>query len=99
MQRPVRSRRGAGVVGDHDDGLAVVGGELAQQVEDAGGGLAVEVTGRFVGDQQGGIRDQRAGDRDALFLAAGQLRRRVVHPVGEADQLERCGHAGVSVFL
>ena len=34
---------GLGVVGDHDDGLAVIGGEGAEEVEDGAGGFAVEV--------------------------------------------------------
>ena len=40
---------------------------------------AVEVAGRLVGDDQRRIGDQRARDRDALLLAAGQLVR-VVRP-------------------
>ena len=36
-----------------------------------------------------GLAGQRAGDRDALHLAAGELGRPVVHAVGEADLLEQ----------
>ena len=69
---------GLRVVGDHDDGLAVLAVELLQQAEDLLGGLAVEVAGRLVADQQRRIGDDRAGDGDALLLAAGQLARLVL---------------------
>ena len=52
--------------------------------QDVGAGRAVEVAGRLVGEDQGGIGDERPGDRDALLLAAGQLGRLVVEPVAEA---------------
>ena len=42
----------------------------------------VELRGRLVGDQEPRLVRERAGDRDALLLAAGQLLRAVVHPVG-----------------
>src|SRR5690606_12627148 len=64
---------GLRVVGDHDDGLAVLAVEHLQQAQDLVGGLAVEVAGGFVADQQGGVGDQGAGDRHALFLAAGKF--------------------------
>ena len=41
--------------------------------------------GRLVGEQDVGVHGERARDRDALHLAAGELRRLVVHPVAEAD--------------
>ena len=57
-----------------------------QQVDDLPAGGLVEVAGRFVGDQDGGIGRQRAGDGDALLLAAGQLRGIVVQPVAKPDR-------------
>ena len=51
--------------------------------------LAVEIAGRLVGEQHFGLGDDRAGDGDALLLAAGKLGRRMVPPVGEADLVER----------
>ncbi len=58
---------------DGDDaGLA---DELQELLEDALGGLGVEIAGRLVGEQdQRGVGDG-AGDGDALLLAAGQLGR------------------------
>ena len=51
--------------------------------------LAVEIAGRLVGEQHVGVGDDRAGDGDALLLAAGKLGRRMVPPVLEADLVER----------
>ena len=56
----------------------------------------VEVAGRLVGEDQGRVGDQRPGDRHALLLAAGQLRRLVVDAVAEAQPLERLASPGAS---
>ena len=40
-----------------------------------------------------GVAGERARDRDALLLAAGELRRDVLHARGEADALERFADA------
>ena len=45
----------------------------------------VEIAGRLVGDEDGGIGRQRAGERDALLLAAGQFGRIVMQPLGKPD--------------
>ena len=55
----------------------------------AAGVARVEVAGRLVAEQQARRADQRAGDRHALLLAAGQLRRQEVGAVGDADPVER----------
>ncbi len=73
VEDPVGDRRGARVVGDHHDRLAVGCAHVAQQREDLGARLRVEVAGRLVGEDDGRPRDQRAGDRDALLLATGEL--------------------------
>ena len=57
--------------------------------EHVGAGGGVEVAGRLVGEQHGRLGDERAGDRDALLLAAGELRRLVVAALGEADALDQ----------
>ena len=46
-----------------------------QQIDDLLAGALVEIAGRLVGDQDRRIGRQRARQRDALLLAAGQLRR------------------------
>ena len=47
--------------------------EPAHQRDDLGGALAVEVAGRLVGPDDRRVVDERARDRDALPLAAGEL--------------------------
>src|SRR5262245_30670277 len=47
--------------------------QLAHQVEDLLGRTCVEVSGRFIGDNQGRIGDDGPGDADALLLAARKL--------------------------
>ena len=48
-------------------------------------GRRVEVAGRLVGEDHARLDGERAGDRDALLLAARELRRQVVGALGEAD--------------
>ena len=44
-----------------------------EQIDDFLAGMAVEVAGRFIGQNQGWLHDGGAGDGDALALAAGEL--------------------------
>jgi hypothetical protein len=53
-----------------------------------GAAPAVEITRRFVGQQDRGIRDQRPGDGDALLLASRQLIWAVVDSVRQPDHLQ-----------
>ena len=82
---------------DQANELAVVGGDehgraagvdLAQQVHDLERQIGIEVAGRFVGEQQHRIVDERARDRDALLLTARQVLRVGVHAVLQPDPLE-----------
>ena len=57
-----------------------------------GGG--VQVAGRLVGEDQRRVGDQRAGDRDALLLAAGQLGGQVVDAVAQPDLAQRAPAPG-----
>ena len=59
--------------------------EFLQQRHDLQAGARVERAGRLVGEDQQRARDQRARDRHALLLAAGELRRLVVGALGEPD--------------
>ena len=59
-----------GIVRDHQDGLPPVMG-LTQQSQHVEGGLAVQVAGGFVGQQDGGLVDERTRQRHALFFTAG----------------------------
>ncbi len=76
-----------GVVGDeHDRPPLVV--ERLENRDDLLRGVRVEVAGRLVGEQDGRIVHQAAGDGDALLLAARQLRRGVVPALRQAHPLE-----------
>ena len=75
-------------MGNEDDGLLQRLVQFAEQVEDLVGRLGVEIPGRLVGDNESRIGDDGAGDADALLLAAGKLARTMLHPVGQADQVE-----------
>ena len=73
----VGDRSGPRFVGDHHDRLPEVLDRVAEQLEDLGARRRVEVAGRLVGEHDVGLGDERPRDRDALLLAAGELR-----PVG-----------------
>ncbi len=51
--------------------------------------LEVERAERLVEQQHLGVVDQRAGERDALLLAAGELGRLAARELGHLHQLER----------
>ena len=77
------------VVRDDHDRAALVGAR-AQQAQDHGAGLVVEVARRLVGEHDGRVVDERPRDREALLLAARELRgqRGGDHPQPEpVDQL------------
>src|SRR5688572_16551424 len=80
--------RHLGLVRNHQDGDPGLV-ELDEEFHDLERALGIEVAGRLVGEQDFGIGHQRAGDGDALLLAARQLGRRVVGPRHEADPVER----------
>jgi hypothetical protein len=75
-------------VRDHHGRLPAVLNRLPQQLEDLAAGLGVEVAGRLVGEDDGRLRDESAGDRHALLLAAGELGGPVHPPVLEPDRLD-----------
>ena len=57
------------------------------------GGSGVEIAGRFVRQKQLGIVDHRAREGDALLLAAGEFRRAVVGPFGDAKKAQKVERA------
>src|SRR5262245_4752733 len=75
------------LVRNDDDGLSVVV-QLVEQREDLDAGLRVEVARRLVSEKDRRVRDERARDRNALPLAAGQLIRQVIGTVLETHALE-----------
>ncbi len=98
----------AQVVRDEDDGDAALRVQPLEQAHDLRAGLRVEVARRLVGQDDGRLGDQRAGDGDALLLAARQLVGVVLQPVAQPDGFQRLAgpltplartHAGVDQRL
>ena len=83
-------RRDVGVVRDHEDRVARAV-QLAEKFHDDGFVGFVEIAGGLVGEDQLGLIDQGAGDRDALLLAAGELRGEMREAVAEADATQGFG--------
>ena len=64
---------------------------LIQTLEDVhhlDAGARVQVAGRLVRQEDGGLVDQGAGNRHPLLLAARELVREVIHPVVEPDRVQ-----------
>ena len=79
--RPAAALGDLHVVRHDDDGRAEARVQVADQREDLLAGARVEIAGRFVGEQNRRIDRQRAGDRDALALAARELVGQMLQPV------------------
>src|SRR5687768_5833098 len=77
-----------GIVRYQDD-RAPFRAELAEQFEDVFARVRVEIAGRFVGENDFRMVDERPGYRYALLLAAGNLHRPMFAAVIEPDQLQR----------
>jgi len=80
-----------GVVGDQNQGRALAGVELKQEVGDAPGPGAVEVAGVAIGGSNLRGRGESAGDGDARLLAAGKLARVGRQARGEAHFVKVVG--------
>ena len=74
---------------DDDDRDAELFVDVADQLKDLARRLGVERAGRFVAQQNLGVRRQRAGNGDALLLTAGELRGIGLRLVGQADRLQK----------
>ena len=79
--------RDVGFVSHQDDGVAVLM-QLVKQRHDFGAGGGVQVPGRLISQDEGRIVDQRAGDRDSLALAAGELIGPMIDSFSELDGLK-----------
>ena len=77
------------VVGDIDEGDAGAALQLLELGAHALAQLGVEIGQRLVEQQDRRLDHQRAGERDALLLAAGQLVRVAALEPGEIDQRQR----------
>src|SRR5919198_412062 len=82
------------VVRDHENGGAG-GVELADERDDRCAGGAVEVSGRFVGEDNRRPPDEGPGDCNPLPLPSGELGGLECRALGEADPFERLVRAPV----
>ena len=86
---PVHLGGEALVVGRDQRGAAFAADQAEEFGEHRVGGRFVEVAGRLVGEHQRRAVGERAGDRDALLLAARQLGRAMVEPLRQAERAEQ----------
>lgn len=90
------TRKAGGQVGtvcDADQHAADVATEFQQQAADRVGIFAVEVAGRFIGEQQGGLIDECSADGDSLSLTTGQLRGTMFQTMLQANSFEHLRRA------
>ena len=73
---------------DNNDGLALVV-ELIDQRHNFPAGLAVQVTGGLIGQQNGRMTDQGAGNGYPLALPAGELVGQGIQAVSQANPFQR----------
>jgi hypothetical protein len=76
-------------VGDDHGGRAELPVYLRDGAEHQPSGLDVEGSGRLIAQQALRALGDGPCDRDALLLAPGQLRGKVVAPIAQANQRER----------
>lgn len=82
---PIGDVQDSAVVGDHQDGPAVLASQLLEHGDSLTAGLLVQRGSRLVGQDQLGLVDQAAGDGDSLLLSAGQGVGLVVDPLAESE--------------
>ena len=87
------------VVGDEDGGDARLALDPADLVAHRGAQLCVQVRQRFVEEEHGRFHDERAGERDALLLSAGELGDPAAGEVAEPYQAQRVVHPALDVRL
>src|SRR5208282_818950 len=85
VQHAIATRGKRRVMGDEHKGRAALAMAAEQKLDDLASRRLVEIAGRLVGDDNGGIGRQRAGERDALLLATGKFGRVVVEAFRQAD--------------
>jgi len=81
-------------VGDKKDGGFFFASEASDEFDDGVTGGGVEITGGFIGEKDGGLVDEGAGDGGALKLSARELVGAVVGAIGEMDGGEEVAGAG-----
>ncbi len=76
-------------VRDDNNARTLLVGDFAEQFHDLPATVAIEGGGGFVGEDEAGLVGQRAGNGDALLLAAGERVRAVVGALGHAEVVEQ----------
>ncbi len=87
LHQPLCGKRSGNVVGDHHNGFSVLI-ELLKIRQNHLPRLRVEVSGRFVRQDQIGVVGQCAGQGDTLLLAGAQFAWFVIHPVRQTNALQ-----------
>ena len=97
----IAARREFGVMGDQNKRRAAFLMAAEQKLDNVASCGLVEIAGRFVGDDDGGIGGERTRKRDALLLAAGKRGGIVMQARAQADRgklalgaCQRVGRAG-----
>ncbi len=80
------------VMGDQQQGRALLPVEAEEQVAYPAAGLAIEVAGRLVGEQQRRPGHEGTSDGDTLLLASGEGARQVAAASVEPDGLQGRAH-------
>ena len=93
LQAALQTTGNPQVMGDDDQGDALLTVESQQQFDDVLCSLAIEVAGGLVGEQQLWLTDEGAGNGHSLALAPGELCRAVVQPFAEAYPQLRASEA------
>ena len=78
---------GFGIVRDHDDCLAEILIELAEQAKDSFGAFSIEVAGGFIGQDNLWFADDGPSQRYALLFTAGKLRGLVLQAAAQAEEI------------
>ena len=73
---------------DHHHGDAVFNIETRQQFHDFVAARGIKITRGLIGQEQQGIADDRAGNGNALLLAAGKLARSMMLTPHETDEMQ-----------
>lgn len=74
-----------GVVRNESKGRSALAMAAKQKLNDLASRCLVKISGRLVGHEDGGIGRERAGQRDALLLAAGKFGWIMMEPRGKSD--------------
>ena len=93
MQCPIGARRELRIVRHDDESCAGVAVELEHQVEHGAGVAPIEIARRLVGEHALRPCHERARERDALTLAAGELAWQMANAMLIGPPPRACGSA------